>query len=240
MVADPSPHTAPGARQPGRLPPLILPAAIALAVALAQPGPAPAEITRVDSLGITVRDSLSQGIVLWAVNAYWPSGDWEALVHRLQFNRPEILETAFGEEQAERLAESLQDLHVRILDGVRGRIIRGALRRSEWNGLYEVSLTVLRFQMRNAPRTRAQRLQARAEARDQGHPGVEVTLSTRFVLRAVETGDRLTSEVIAARRTRRPGTERIKIADLLEETIRSAYKSLAVTYDSLSASSADR
>ena len=215
-------------------------AALALAVALAQPGPAPAEITKVDSLGITVRDSLSQGIVLWAVNAYWPSGDWEALVHRLQFNRPEILGTAFGEKQAERLAEHLQDLHVRILEGVRGRIIRGALRKSEWNGLYEVSLTVLRFQVRNAPRTSAQRLQARAEAQAQEHPGVEVTLSTRFVLRAVETGDRLNSEVIAARRTRRPGTERIKIADLLEETIRSAYKSLAVTYDSLSASSADR
>ena len=193
-----------------------------------------------DSLGITVRDSLSQGLVLWAVNGYWPSRDWEVLVHRLQANRPEILETAFGEEQAERLAEELQDLHVRILEGVRGRIMRGSLRNSEWNGLHEVSLTVLRFQVRSAPRTRAQRLQARAEAQAQGHPGVEVTLSTRFVLRAVETGARLNSEVIAARRTRRPGTERIKIADLLEETITSAYKSLAATYDSLSASSADR
>ena len=199
-------------------------AAIALAVALAQPGSATAEITKVDSLGITVRDSLSQGLVVWAVNAYCPSRDWEALVHRLSANRPEILETAFGEEQAERLEEDLQDLHVRILDGVRGRIIRGTLRKSEWNGLYEVSLTVLRFRVRSPRRP----------------PGVEVTLSTRFVLRAVETGDRLNSEVIAARRTRHPGTKRIRIADLLEETITSAYKSLAATYDSLSASSVDR
>ena len=199
-------------------------AAVAFAILAAQPLAATAEITKVDSLGITVRDSLSQGLVVWAVNAYHPSRDWKALVHRLKANRPEILETAFGEEQAERLEEDLQDLHVRILNGVRGRIIRGALRKSEWNGLYEVSLTVLRFRVRNPRRP----------------PGVEVTLSTRFVLRAVETGDRLNSEVIAARRTRHPGTKRIELADLLEETITSAYKSLAVTYDSLSMSSADR
>ena len=215
-------------------------ATITFAVALAQPGSATAEITKVDSLGITVRDSLSQGLVVWAVNAYCPSRDWEALVHKLKANRPGILETAFGEEQAERLEEDLQDLHVRILNGVRGRIIRGALRKSEWNGLYEVSLTVLRFRVRRPPRTRTQRLRAAAEAQALGHPGVEVTLSTRFVLRAVETGDRLNSEVIAARRTRHPGTKRIELADLLEETITSAYKTLAVKYDSLSASSADR
>ena len=198
-------------------------AAVAFAILAAQPVAATAE-TKVDSLGITVRDSLSQGLVVWAVNAYHPSRDWKALVHRLKANRPEILETAFGEEQAERLEEDLQDLHVRILNGVRGRIIRGALRKSEWNGLYEVSLTVLRFRVRNPRRP----------------PGVEVTLSTRFVLRGVETRDRLNSEVIAARRTRHPGTKRIELADLLEETITSAYKSLAATYDSLSASSADR
>ena len=57
---------------------------------------------------------------------------------------------------------------------------------------------------------------------------------------AFERRDRLDPEVIAARRTRHPDSKRIRIADLLEETITSAYKSLAVTYDSLSASSADR
>ena len=198
--------------------------AVALAVALAQPLASNADITKADSLGITVRDTLSQGLVVWAVNAYCPSRDWEALVHGLEAIRPGILETAFGEEQAERLEEDLQDLHVQILDGVRARITRGALRKSEWNGLYEVTLTVLGFQVRDLRRT----------------PGVEATLSTRFILRAVETGDRLNSEVIAAKRTRYPGAGRIELTDLLEETITSAYKSLAVKYDSLSASSVDR
>ena len=114
------------------------------------------------------------------------------------------------------------------------------MRKSEWNGLYEVSLTVLRFRVRNLGHTRTQRLLAAAEGQVLGHPGVEVTLSTRFVLRAVETGDQLSSEVIAARRTRHPGGEEVKLADLLEETITSAYKLLAVKYDSLSASSVDR
>ena len=127
-------------------------AAVAFAILAAQPVAATAEITKVDSLGTTVRDSLSQGLVVWAVNAYCPSRDWEALVHKLKANRPGILETAFGEEQAERLEEDLQDLHVQVLHGLRARIIRGALRKSEWNGLYEVSLTVLRFRVRNPRR----------------------------------------------------------------------------------------
>ena len=215
-------------------------ASIAIAILLAPPPAATADITKVDSLGITVRDSLSQGLVVWAVNAYHPSRDWKALVHRLKLNRPEILETAFGEEQAKRLEEDLQDLHVRILDGVRGRIIRGALRKSEWNGLYEVSLTVLRFRVRRPSRTRAQRLRDAEEAQPLGHPGVEVTLSTRFVLRAVETGDRLHTEVITAKGTRHPSDPPVELKQLLEETTTSAYKSLAVKYDSLSASSADR
>ena len=87
------------------------------------------------------------------------------------------------------------------------------MRKSEWNGLHEVTLTVLGFQVRDL------------------HPAPGV---------AFERRDRLDSEVIAARRTRHPDSKRIRIADLLEETITSAYKSLAVTYDSLSASSADR
>ena len=224
-------------------------AAIALAVVLATPQAATAETTRADSLGITVKDSLSQGLVVWAVNAYCPGRDWEALVQGLNAIRPGILETAFGEEQAERLEEDLQDLHVRILDGVRGRIARGPLRKSEWNGLHEVTLTVLGFQVRDlhpAPGVafeRRDRLDSEViDGRGTRHPtpGVEATLSTRFVLRAVETGDRLNAEVIAARRTRYPGGESIEFADLLEETITSAYKSLAVKYDSLSVSSADR
>ncbi len=190
---------------------MILPAAAALAVALAQPLTAAAETTKADSLGITVRDSLSQGLVVWAVNAYCPSRDWEGLVQDLAVIRPAILETAFGDEQSKRLDEELQDLHVRILEGLRARITRGALRNSDWLGRYELTLTVQGFEVRDLVRT----------------PGVEATLSTRLLLRQVETGDRLHSEVIAAKGTRYPSGPPVELKHLLEETITSAYKALA-------------
>ncbi len=208
------------------------PAVIALAVALAQPGPAPAETTRVDSLGITVRDSLSQGLVVWAVNSYCPSRNCKA-VQRLEIFRPGILETTFGDEQAGWLREKLKDLHVQVLEGLRARIARGILRKSDWRGLYEVSLTVLDLKLR---RLYEQNLEERRAVR----AGVRVTLSTRFVLREVETGDRLHSEVIAASRTAHLGGEPVEFRDLLEETVISAYKTLSVQYDSLSASPGDR
>lgn len=212
---------------------LLPPAAIALAVALAQPGPASAETTRVDSLGVTVRDSLSQGLVVWAVNAYCPSRDCKAPVQRLEIFRPDILETAFGDEQAGRLEERLEDLHVQVLEGLRARIARGILRKSDWRGLYEVSLTVLHLKVR---RLHEQNLEERRAVR----VGVQVTLSTQFLLREVETGDRLHSEVIAASRERRLRGEQIELGDLLEETVTSAYKTLSVKYDSLSAPPGDR
>ncbi len=93
-----------------------------------------------DSLGITVKDSLSQGLVVWAVNAYSPSRDWEGLVQELADIRPGIPETAFDDENAKRLDDELQDLHVRILEGLRARITRGKLRKSDWRGLYEAPL----------------------------------------------------------------------------------------------------
>ncbi len=70
--------------------------------------------------------------------------------------------------------------------------------------------------------------------------GVQVTLSTRFLLREVGTGERLHSEVIAARRSRYLRGEQIEFGDLLEETVTSAYKTLSAQYDSLSASPRDR
>lgn len=203
--------------------------AVAFAVVLAQPGPASAETTRVDSLGVTVRDSLSQGLVVWAVNAYCPSRNCKASVQRLEIFRPGILETAFGDEQPGGLEERLEDLHVQVLEGLRARIARGVLRKSDWRGLYEVSLTFLDLKVR---RLHEQNLEERRAVR----VGVQVSLSTRFVLREVETGDRLHSEVIAARRARYLGGEQIEFRDLLEETVTSAYKTLSVKYDSLAAS----
>ncbi|MCY3737702.1 MAG: hypothetical protein OXG13_14940 [Gemmatimonadaceae bacterium] len=207
--------------------------AIAIVVQYAQPLAATADISKVDSLGVTVRDSLSQGLVVWAVNAYCPSRNCEASVQRLEIFRPDILETAFGDEQAGGLEERLEDLHVQVLEGLRARIARGILRKSDWRGLYEVSLTFLDLKVR---RLHEQNLEERRAVR----VGVQVILSTRFVLREVETGDRLHSEVIAARRARYFGGEQIEFRDLLEETVTSAYKTLSAKYDSLSASPGDR
>ncbi len=212
---------------------MVLPMAIAIVVQFAQPLAATADITKVDSLGVTVRDSLSQGLVVWAVNAYCPSRNCEASVQRLEIFRPDILETAFGDEQAGGLEERLEDLHVQVLEGLRARIARGILRKSDWRGLYEVSLTFLDLKVR---RLHEQNLEERRAVR----VGVQVILSTRFVLREVETGDRLHSEVIAARRARYFGGEQIEFRDLLEETVTSAYKTLSAEYDSLSASPGDR
>ena len=212
---------------------MVLPMAIAIVVQYAQPLAATADISKVDSLGVTVRDSLSQGLVVWAVNAYCPSRNCEAPVQRLEIFRPGILETAFGDEQAGGLEERLEDLHVQVLEGLRTRIARGILRKSDWRGLYEVSLTFLDLKVR---RLHEQNLEERRAVR----VGVQVTLSTRFVLREVETGDRLHSEVIAARRARYFGGEQIEFGDLLEETVTSAYKTLSAKYDSLSASPRDR
>lgn len=212
---------------------MVLPMAIAIVVQYAQPLAATADISKVDSLGVTVRDSLSQGLVVWAVNAYCPSRNCEASVQRLEIFRPDILETAFGDEQAGGLEERLEDLHVQVLEGLRARIARGILRKSDWRGLYEVSLTFLDLKVR---RLHEQNLEERRAVR----VGVQVILSTRFVLREVETGDRLHSEVIAARRARYFGGEQIEFRDLLEETVTSAYKTLSAKYDSLSASPGDR
>ena len=212
---------------------MVLPMAIAIVVQFAQPLAATGDISKVDSLGVTVRDSLSQGLVVWAVNAYCPSRNCEASVQRLEIFRPDILETAFGDEQAGGLEERLEDLHVQVLEGLRARIARGILRKSDWRGLYEVSLTFLDLKVR---RLHEQNLEERRAVR----VGVQVILSTRFLLREVETGDRLHSEVITARRARYFGGEQIEFRDLLEETVTSAYKTLSAKYDSLSASPGDR
>ena len=209
--------------------------AIALAVALAQPRACHRQRRSPRSTAWESRSGTPCPRASWCgpSTPTAPPGTARPRCSGWRFSGPDILETAFGDEQAGGLEERLEDLHVQVLEGLRARIARGILRKSDWRGLYEVSLTFLDLKV---GRLHEQNLEERRAVR----VGVQVTLSTRFVLREVETGDRLHSEVIAARRARYFGGEQIEFRDLLEETVTSAYKTLSAKYDSLSASPRDR
>ena len=104
---------------------------------------------------VTVRDTLRQGLIVWAVNAYCPSRDWDAYLDR--FNRPrQALSPVpgfFGTPDRRKIVPQIADLHARILHELRKRISRGPLRRSDWALGHELALNVLtlNFDVRMTP-----------------------------------------------------------------------------------------
>jgi len=178
--------------------------------------------------GVTVQDTLRQGLIVWAVNAYCPTRDWERYLDSLEGGPDSFsLYGFFGTAKRREIAPQIADLHVRILDELKKRISRGRLQRSHWGLDHDLALSVLALRFGASPQ-----------------PGRAVEfhgeLETSVVLRSTSSDTVIFRQdpPLLVRRIRVPGAKQNSVDDLVSDTAASIYDSLKAAWTRLQA--ADR